>query len=233
MAPRWWSRKLESQRETGRSVNAVGAIRMMKRFAVMSVLVVICLSCAGGKSDDGAKADKDSFVELFNGKDLAGWSGDEKLWSVKDGVIVGKTTAENPIKHNTFLISKDSFDNFELRLSFKISAHNSGVQYRSKAEDDFVVSGYQADIDFANKYAGILYEEKGRGILALRGQKVTIDSTGKKTVTGSLGTEEELGKSIKPGEWNDYVISAQGNHLTHEINGVKMIDVIDEQTDKA
>src|SRR4051812_12098624 len=155
---------------------------MQKRFAILLVLGL----CSITRAEEG-------FTDLFNGKDLTGWSGDAKLWSVKDGCIVGETTAENPIKHNTFLIYKDEFGDFELRLSFKISAHNSGVQYRSKQSDDFVCSGYQADIDFANKYAGILYEEKLRGILALRGQKITIDASGKKNVTGSLGTEEELG----------------------------------------
>ncbi len=73
-------------------------------------------------------------------------------------------------------------DNFELTAQFKIEGGNSGIQYRSKVidEDKFVVSGYQADIDFTNKFAGILYEEKGRGILAKRGEKVTIDEAGEK-----------------------------------------------------
>ena len=44
---------------------------------------------------------------LFNGKDLAGWDGDEKLWSVRDGVIHGETTSEQKAKGNTFLIAKD------------------------------------------------------------------------------------------------------------------------------
>src|SRR3954464_12795450 len=111
---------------------------MLKRLSIALILGL----CSVVHAEEG-------FTELFNGKDLAGWSGDEKLWSVKDGCIVGETTAENPIKNNTFLIYKEPVDNFELRLSFKISAHNSGVQYRSKDLGDHVCSGYQADIDFA------------------------------------------------------------------------------------
>src|SRR5690242_17294768 len=86
------------------------------------------------------------FKSIFNGKDLAGWDGDLKLWSVKDGAITGQTTAENPARHNTFLIwTKGSLADFELRFSYKIVANNnksfgdSGVQYRSKRLPDFVV----------------------------------------------------------------------------------------------
>ncbi len=74
-------------------------------------------------------------------------------------------------------------ENFELTAQFKIEGGNSGIQYRSKVidEEKFIVGGYQADIDFSNKFAGILYEEKGRGILAKRGETVTIDADGEKS----------------------------------------------------
>ena len=42
-----------------------------------------------------ANAEDEGFHTIFNGKDLSGWSGDPRLWSVKDGVIHGETTAEN------------------------------------------------------------------------------------------------------------------------------------------
>src|SRR4051812_1244903 len=75
------------------------------------------------------------FVELFNGKDLDGWDGDPNCWSVRDGAIVGQTTADHPIPKNTFLIWKNgTVRDFELHASFKITNHNSGVQYRSKDE---------------------------------------------------------------------------------------------------
>jgi len=74
------------------------------------------------------------FESLFNGKDLTGWTGNPKLWSVEDGAITGKTgdMPETKIKHNTFLIyTGDSIDDFELRLKYKIINGNSGIQYRS------------------------------------------------------------------------------------------------------
>ena len=80
------------------------------------------------------KPDADGFIALFNGKDLTGWDGNPKFWSVRDGAITGQTTAENPTKGNTFLIyTGGDVDNFELRFKYKIVGGNSGVQYRSKA----------------------------------------------------------------------------------------------------
>jgi hypothetical protein len=99
-------------------------------------------------------------------------------------------------------------------------------------EENYVVGGYQADIDFGNRYAGILYEEKGRGILAERGQKVTIASTGNKSVD-KFADSAELGKAIRPGEWNDFRVVADGNHLQHFINDTKTMELIDQQTERA
>lgn len=178
-------------------------------------------------------AQEDGFKSLFNGKDLTGWEGDPALWSVKDGAITGQTTAETKLKQNTFLIWRDgTVDDFELRLKFRIVNGNSGIQYRSKESPGFVVGGYQADFEAGKTYSGILYEERGRGILAERGQKVVINEGGKKEVTGSVGDSAKIQAAIKQEEWNDYVIIAQGNHLIHKINGMTTIDVTDNDTAK-
>jgi Domain of Unknown Function (DUF1080) len=179
---------------------------------------------------------------MFNGKDLTGWEGVPELWSVKDGAIVGQTTLQNPAKENSFLVWTNGMPgDFEMRCSFKIAANNtvpfanSGVQYRSKVVKPsyFVVAGYQADMEVGVNYTGGLYEEKGRGILAKRGEKVVIHADGKKEVVGSLGDFMELQKEIHEDGWNEYVIIAKGNHLQQFINGKEMIDVVDEQTEKA
>src|SRR6187397_304431 len=90
--------------------------------------------------------------QLFNGKDLTGWEGNLKLWSVQDGAITGKT-GEDPdtkLKHNTFLVWKDgTVSDFELTFKYRIEKGNSGVQYRSKVLEQGafgpIVAGYQAD----------------------------------------------------------------------------------------
>jgi len=187
-------------------------------------------------------ADEAGFKSIFNGTDLTGWQGNPVLWSVKDGAITGQTGAEpeNKISHNTFLVyTNGNVDDFELRFSYKITDRgNSGVQYRSKVVEQGkfgpIVAGYQADFEGGKTYSGILYEERGRNILAQRGQKTTINAeTGKPAVTGSVGNSQEIQAKIKPNDWNDYVVVAKGNHLQHFINGLQTIDVIDEQESKA
>jgi hypothetical protein len=171
---------------------------------------------------------------LFDGKTLDGWKGDPAVWSVKDGALTASLT-NMQLKYNTFLIWQGGdVADFELTCKYKMVGNNSGIQYRSKIVDaeKFILSGYQADIDAALKFSGINYEEKGRGILAQRGQRVTIAADGKPAVE-SIGDAAELGKSIKSEDWNDYRIVAKGNRLQHYINGVLMSEVIDNQTDKA
>ncbi len=182
---------------------------------------------------------------LFNGKDLSNWEGNEKLWSVQDGAITGKTGTEGDTKinHNTFLVWKGgTVSDFELTFKYRVEKGNSGIQYRSKLKNPGafgpVVGGYQADFEAGTTYSGILYEEQGRGILAQRGQqtKITTDADGKKhkvEVTGSVGDSKEIQASIKSEDWNDYKIVAKGNHLQHFINGKATADVTDEHSGAA
>ena len=193
------------------------------------------LLAAGLLAAVSAVAADAGFKPLFNGKDLTGWNGNPKLWSVKDGTIQGQTTAENPTKGNTFLIyTNGEVADFELRFSYKIDGGNSGVQYRSKVvkPDNWVVGGYQGDFEAGTKYSGILYDEAGvaggRGIMAERGELVTWGDDCKKKVTGSLGNSEAIQAKIKAGDWNDYVIVARGNKLMHQINGAKTVEVTDD-----
>lgn len=209
----------------------------MKSFAVLSLLALLSLPAL---AEDPV---------LFNGKDLTGWEGKPELWSVKDGCITGQTLPDpdapgkSLLKGNTFLISKTEVSDFELTFKYKIvdangkgeGFGNSGVQYRSKIVDpaNFVVAGYQADFEVGKTYSGILYEEKGRGILAKRGQKVVVKegeapNKPKLEVTGEVGKSEDIQAAIHPADWNEYKIVAKGNHLQHFINGQQTIDVTDE-----
>lgn len=193
-------------------------------------------------------ADEAGFKPIFNGKDLTGWEGNPKLWSVKDGAITGitppseKDPKKGAITHNTFLVNKDlNLKDFELRLSYRIVNGNSGIQYRSKVlsqgEWGPIVGGYQADFEAGKTYSGILYEEKFRSmILGKRGEKTVVKAVDGKTkveVTGSVGKSDEIQATIKNEDWNDYVVIAKGNHLQHFINGKQTVDVTDEGGEKA
>ena len=214
-------------------------INTVLRFGTVLLGIAIASLAVNARADEGEKG----FQSLFNGKDLTGWDGNPKLWSVKDGAIVGQTTVENPTKGNTFLIwTNGTTADFELRASYKITpsnekgSANSGFQYRSKILDstNWVVGGYQADFEAGATYSGILYEERmTRGIMAARGEKVVWDKDCKKQVAGSVGDSKEIQAAIKKEDWNDYVIIAKGNHLQHFINGKLTVDVTDECEAKA
>ncbi len=87
-----------------------------------------------------------------------------------------------------------------------------------------MLGGYQADIDASKKYTGILYEERGRGILAQRGERVTLSDP--KTVE-SLGDARQLAEHIRTDDWNEYAVIARGPHLIHKINGHVMAEIVD------
>lgn len=189
-------------------------------------------------------ADKSAGKALFNGKDLSGWSGDERLWSVKDGVIHGETTAENKANRNTFLIWQDGkLKDFELTLKFRASAsNNSGIQYRSrhitegKPANEWVVRGYQHEIRNENdlpNVSGFIYDEGGkRGRICLVGEKAEWTEDGKK-VKGKLIEAAEYKKLFTVDEWNDVRIVAKGNHIQHYTNGKLVLDFTDKHPELA
>jgi len=195
---------------------------MKLRTSLLALLALASTACAEDKN-------------VFNGKDLTGWKGLD-FWSVEDGCITGRTTKEKPTKGNTFLVWQGGdVGDFEFTFKYKIVGGNSGVQYRSKLVDEkgYVVAGYQADFEAGKTYSGILYEEKGRGILAQRGQKTVIKEGAapnkpKVEVAGEVGKSAEIQAKIKSEDWNDYRIVAKGGHLQHFINGVPTVDVTDE-----
>jgi len=201
---------------------------MNKSKEIASLLVSLIVILFAASPPAAAEVEK-GFTRIFNGKDLTGWDGDTRLWSVKDGVIRGQTTKEKPASHNTFLIWRGgTLADFELRLSFRITSGNSGVQVRSKDRGDWRVTGYQVEVVPDKAQMGLFYDEGGRAHLARPGQKVVVDAKGKKQVVGSVGDAKEIQRAYKEKEWNEFVIVARGNHLIQKINGVVFSELTDE-----
>ena len=210
----------------------MSSIRSWSMGCVAAWLAMVPAIGTAAPATPAAAADA-SFVSIFNGKSLDGWEGKPEFWRVEDGAIVGQTTAEKPTKGNTFLLWRQGLvDDFELVLQYRLTGGNSGIQYRSKDYGDFVVGGYQGDFEAGPTYSGILYEERGRGILAKRGERVTVLADGTKKPGEPIGATADLQKVIKPGEWNEYRIVAQGPKLQHFINGQLMSETVDEQAGK-
>ena len=198
------------------------------------VLAALALSAAAVAQpiDPLAVADREGFQPLFDGSTLNGWDGNPAFWRVEGGTIVGETTKENPLKLNTFLIWRGGTPgDFELKLDYKINNTNSGVQYRSVELPDvgkWVLKGYQADIDFQNTYTGQLYEERGRGFLAMRGQATETGEGRKPRLIGNIKSGDDAKGAIKIGDWNTLHIIAQGNILVHILNGQVTSVVVDD-----
>ena len=148
-------------------------------------------------------------VSLFDGKTFAGWEGDtSKTWRIESGEIVaGDVTKQQP--RNEFLATVKRYENFELRLKLKLSGTegfvNAGVQFRTeRIPNHHEVSGFQAD--FGAGYDGALYDESRRNKILAKPDAAT------------------LAKASKPGEWNDYRIRVEGDHIRLWLNGVQTVD---------
>lgn len=175
----------------------------------------------------------DGFERIFDGQTLDGWKAlDMSYWSVRDGAITGESTPEHPCKANQFIVWQGGdVDDFDLKLKFRVSGNgqNSGVQFRSILRPDGLAVGYQADIYQSGGYLGgvcdELHNRKGPELLSANGQKTLIDASGKRTATrlGPLATLRP------PGQWNDYRITAKGQQIILEINGVKSTELIDQE----
>ncbi len=166
------------------------------------------------------------FRKLFDGRTLAGWEGRPGFWSVQDGAITGRTTKENPLKGNTFLFARADgkdliVDDFELRLSYRITADNdkgfanSGIQYRSKNRGNFVAAGYQADMEAGSQFSGILYDEAGgaggRGIMATSRREGYLDQ---RRQEGGHGAARQLRGD--PGEDQEGRLERVRRHRTRQ-----------------
>jgi hypothetical protein len=208
----------------------------MKKLLVFLILAVSSISVfAQQRPPPIATNDESGFVQIFDGKSLAGWEGDTNYWRVEDGCLVGEITPDKLLKKNSFIIWRGGETrDFELKVEYRISAKgNSGINYRSAHLPDatnapWAMQGYQADIDGANRYTGQNYEERGRTFLAMRGQVTRIVEGQTPQIIGSLGSTNELLSAIRTNDWNEYHLIVCGNTMTHILNGRVMSVVIDE-----
>jgi hypothetical protein len=234
-------------------------MKSKRKAALSPVQVIACVAMGvlsfapwGVAADsDNTKPPRDEmgFVSIFNGKDLTGWDGDPRFWSVRDGVLRGETTLEKAPEHNTFLILRGQEPkDFILKLKFRIWREgNSGVQFRSRDLGDWEVAGYQAEIANDRPDPGIgtgfVLDEHGRGgrdaygprgDLGRVGEFVVMDPAGKRSVIANIADTMAL-LSIgyyKNEDWNDYTIIAQGNRIRTWVNGYQTLEMIDNDVRK-
>jgi len=191
-------------------------------FGRIAVFVMVAGTLGAQKGPTIPPLEEIGFQAIFDGKSLTGWDGDPGFWRVEGGALVGQTTTEKQPAQNTFLIWRGgSPADFELKLQFKLTGYNSGIQFRSIELPDikWAMKGYQADMDGVQQYTGQIYEERGRGFLAMRGQFSYIPEGKKPGLVGSVGDSNELKALIKGEDWNDLHLIARGNTIVQLLNG--------------
>ncbi|KPK00834.1 MAG: secreted glycosyl hydrolase [Gemmatimonas sp. SG8_28] len=181
---------------------------MRRSIASISLTLV---AAAGATVAVPAQVAAQDAISLFNGTDLTGWTvhGTER-WYVENGELVGES---GPDAGYGYLATEASFKDFELTVEFLQEANgNSGVFVRSHV-DGTRVSGWQVEVAPPGRFTGGIYESYGRGWLI----------------------QPDLGKdtALRMGEWNTMHIRVVGDRVTSWLNGVEMVDLVDEQIGRA
>ncbi len=150
-------------------------------------------------------------VEIFNGKDLTGWVGHKDLWSVKDGVIIGKNS--KPVKVSTYLLTEREFSDFRLLATVKLveSEMHSGIAMWGKQApehgDEYTFAGHL--VMFPSDWG--FFDLFGRGGLPVDGEPAK-----------KVGHQHD---------WNEMEILAQGNRIQVAVNGSQVADWADPKED--
>ncbi len=189
-------------------------------FWVVVVAVALCVAQPASAS---------GFKRLFDGKTLRGWeTPDLTYWSIEDGAITGKITAEHPLTANQYLVWREAMGDFELKLKFRMTGTpgiNGGFQFRSRLLPGHDMAGYQMDNNLDTPWLCRLYEEHGRDTLAFRGKKATIAADGANVQSDIPDAGGAPWFSL--GQWHEYHLICQGTHLTLYVNGRHAAEVLD------
>lgn len=155
-------------------------------------------------------------TQLFDGKTFNGWEGDTtQTWRIENGALVGGSLTET-VPHNEFLATTRSYDDFTLKLKFKLLGDegfvNSGVQFRSQriADPPYEMTGYQADI--GDGYWASLYDESRRNKVLVHADTTLIS------------------RVLRRNDWNDYEIRCEGPRIRLLLNGKLTVDYTEEDS---
>jgi hypothetical protein len=178
----------------------------------------------------------DGFQPIFDGRTLEGWeTPDESYWTVEDGAITGRITAEHPCTINQYLVwTGGELADFELKHRSRVNGEggiNNGFQYRSRVLPDHDVCGYQVDNNLETPWLVRLYDEFGRHTLAMRGERATFDAAGGRTVET---IDEAAGPAwFRLEDWHEYHLVCVENRITLSIDGRLAAEVVDGDARRA
>lgn len=175
---------------------------------VRSILLLLAAGALFAQSNQSPrKLAGEDWVELFNGKDFAGWTqiGKEK-WAVEDGAIHGIAVS----KDYGYLKTEKNYKDFELSLKFKCDGNgNSGVFFHSEFKPGTadITQGLQFEIDCRlGQHTGGIYGDGRAWIVWPAPENETV---------------------VRRGEWNEYLLKVENNRYISRLNGVMMVDFTD------
>ncbi len=153
---------------------------------------------------------------FFNGRNLAGWAGDPKVWRVENGEIVGTKLASRPPEGGAIqcLLFDRPVGDFELAFEVRqtypasVTVTGGGVVLRGEPKNS------------------------GRGIVVQYSKATTIGSVYAPPGTKpprmadgrSVRRRPEVDRVVKADDYNAVVVRAVGNRVTTTVNGVVAVD---------
>jgi hypothetical protein len=172
----------------------------LRRFSALTAGLFFVATVLLGCANMPGQSNWTTLVDGANG--LENWTrvGDAN-WRAEDGAIVA-----DKAKDTSYLVSKNSYKDFQIRAEFWADhTTNSGI---------FLRLSDPAKITAANSYEVNIYDQRpdpayGTGAIVDIAKVVPMPKAG--------------------GKWNTYVITAKGNRLIVELNGVQTVDVQDNK----
>jgi hypothetical protein len=211
-----------------------------RRSSTGAVIYKNKISIGGGiKYRHASGTTNHDWEKLFNGENLKGWQVkcQEKdrghaFWSVDEGAILCNSIGSKNHGY-VWLMNKKEFDDFELRLKFKVSREtsgNSGIQIRSRYDEEAIVDenghagwldGPQVDINPDNPWRnGLIYDEtrEARRWInpSLPDWNIDKENHAPKNVI-FYWEDEESG-------WNNMTIICRGTRIKTIVNNVVVSD---------
>jgi hypothetical protein len=147
---------------------------------------------------------------LFDGQTMNGWRpylhNTTATWVVEDGTLKGLGKGSDS---TGYIISEDQFENFELKLEWKIAPRgNSGILYMV-VEDPAYKTPYETGPEYQ--------------VIDDLGWPDPLEEWQKTGANYAMHVAQN--KELKPvGEWNTAVILVNNGHVEHWLNGIKVVE---------
>ncbi len=184
---------------------------MLSKLMLCAVVLVGCAGMQAGSDDAQApntltkKEKTDGWELLFDGKSMDKWRGYQKEDMPEGWVIEGDSIVMTGGGGD--IVTREQFDNFELKLEWKIQeGGNSGIFYRANEDHPRIYeSAPEMQVLDNNKH------NDGKNTLTSAGANY-----------GLIAAVRDVTRPI--GEFNEVMILVNGNHVEHHLNGVKLLE---------